>query len=104
MTGIRIKHALLVGLSMLILCLPCMAAPGICVGPVCGDQFSRSAKHYWQLRLQVSDQRGQRERLIVDCRYGVISPRYGPVERGYVEAVAQRACRFLGGRGVDNVS
>ncbi len=73
-----------------------LAAPGICVGPVCGDEISRSAKHHWQLRLRVNDQRGHRERLVVDCRDGVISPLQGPVERGYAAAVARRACRLAG--------
>jgi hypothetical protein len=73
-----------------------MAAPGLCVGPVCGDEIHRSAKHHWQLRLRVGDQRGQHERLVVDCRNGVLSPLAGPVERGYVAAVARRACRLAG--------
>jgi hypothetical protein len=73
---------------------PLAAAPGLCVGPVCGDQFSRSPQFPWQLRLRVSDQGGQRERLVVDCRDGSISPRQGPVERGYAAAVARRACRL----------
>jgi hypothetical protein len=73
---------------------PLDAAPGLCLGPVCGDQFSRSPQFPWQLRLRVSDQSGQRERLVVDCRDGSISPRQGPVERGYAAAVARRACRL----------
>ena len=72
------------------------AAPGLCVGPVCGDEISRSAKHHWQLRLRVSDQMGHHERVVVDCRDGVISPRVGQVERGYAAAVARRACRLAG--------
>ena len=72
------------------------AAPGVCVGPVCGDEISRSAKHHWQLRLRVSDQQGQHERLVVDCRNGGVSPLAGPVERGYAAAVARRACRLAG--------
>lgn len=70
------------------------ALPGICVGPVCGDQFSRSHTYPWQLRLRVSDQQGRHERLLIDCRLGVVSPLQGPVERGYATAVAKRACRF----------
>ena len=73
---------------------PLAAAPGLCLGPVCGDEFSRNPQFPWQLRLRVSDQSGQRERLVVDCRDGVISPRQGPVERGYAAAVARRACRL----------
>lgn len=70
------------------------AAPGLCVGPVCGDQFQRSLDFPWQLRLRVSDQQGRRERLLIDCRNGVVSPQAGPVERGYAAAVARRACRL----------
>lgn len=73
-----------------------LGAPGICVGPVCGDEISRSAKHHWQLRLRVSDQQGRHERLVVDCRNGGLSPLAGPVERGYAAAVARRACRLAG--------
>jgi hypothetical protein len=72
------------------------AAPGLCVGPVCGDEITRSAKHHWQLRLRVNDQQGHRERVVVDCRDGVISPQVGQVERGYAAAVARRACRLAG--------
>lgn len=75
---------------------PAQAAPGICVGPVCGDGFSRSAKHAFQLRLRLSDQAGHHERVTVDCRDGRISPVSGPVERGYGSAVARRVCRMVG--------
>jgi len=75
-------------------CDPVMAAPGICVGPVCGDGFARSSTYPWLLRLRVSDQQGRHERLSIDCRSGALSPLMGPVERGYARAVAQRACRF----------
>lgn len=71
-----------------------LAAPGLCVGPVCGDEITRSAKHHWQLRLRLSDQQGHRERLVVDCRNGQISPQDGAVDRGYAAAVARRACRL----------
>ncbi len=70
------------------------AAPGICVGPVCADSLSRSSVYPWQLRLRLSDQRGQQERLTVDCRNGQLSPREGPVDRGYGAAVARRVCRL----------
>lgn len=73
---------------------PAAAAPGLCVGPVCGDQFQRSSAYPWQLRLRVSDQQGRHERLLIDCRNGVVSPLEGPVERGYAGAVARRACRL----------
>jgi hypothetical protein len=72
---------------------PAHAAPGLCVGPVCGDGFTRGATYPWQLRMRVQDQRGHRERLVVDCRDGSISPLLGPVERGYAAAVGRRACR-----------
>lgn len=91
----RILAALLLALA-LALAPAVHAAPGLCVGPVCGDEISRSAKHHWQLRLRVSDQMGHHERVVVDCRDGVISPRAGQVERGYAAAVARRACRLAG--------
>ena len=71
------------------------AAPGLCVGPVCGDLFSRSSQMDWQLHLRIEDQRGQRERIVVDCRHGEISPQQGPIERGHAAAVARRACRLV---------
>jgi hypothetical protein len=72
------------------------AAPGLCLGPVCGDEITRSAKHSWQLRLRLTDQLGHRERVTVDCRDGRISPPIGLVERAYGQAVARRACRLSG--------
>ena len=75
---------------------PALASPGLCIGPGCADQINRSAKYHWQLNLRVADQRGHRERLIVDCRDGVLSPLTGSVERGYAAAVARRACRLAG--------
>ena len=96
----RLAGLLLLSLLMLLLPVlqvgPAWAAPGVCVGPVCADEISRSAKHHWQLRLRVSDQQGQHERLVVDCRNGGVSPLAGPVERGYAAAVARRACRLAG--------
>lgn len=94
---IRILAALLLALLMNAgTPIPALAAPGICVGPVCGDGFSRSAKHAFQLRLRLSDQAGHHERVTVDCRDGRISPVSGPVERGYGSAVARRVCRMVG--------
>ena len=75
---------------------PAIAAPGLCIGPVCGDEISRSAKHHFQLRLRLSDQQGHRERVWVDCRDGRLSPEAGLVERGHARAVARRACRLAG--------
>jgi hypothetical protein len=69
------------------------AAPGLCVGPVCGEGFDRSGPYPWQMRMRVQDPWGHRERLVVDCRDGSISPLLGPVERGYASAVGRRACR-----------
>ncbi|MEB3200669.1 MAG: hypothetical protein VKK62_09115 [Synechococcaceae cyanobacterium] len=70
------------------------AAPGLCVGPICADQIERSSTYPWQRRLRLSDQRGQHERVVIDCRDGQLSPADGPVERGYGGAVARRACRL----------
>jgi hypothetical protein len=76
---------------------PALAAPGLCIGPVCGDGFQPSPQRPFQLRLRLSDQRGHHERITVDCRDGRISPEFGPVERGYGAAVARRACRLQPG-------
>jgi hypothetical protein len=73
---------------------PSLASPGLCVGLVCADQIQRSELMPWQLKLRVSDQRGQHERLLVDCRDGLLSPRFGQVDRGYAGALAKRACRI----------
>ncbi len=77
------------------------AAPGLCVGPICADEISRSSQFPWQLRLRLSDQRSQRERVVVDCRNGGISPLAGPVERGFAGAVVRRACRLATGPGAE---
>ena len=90
------RCGLLLLLAVLLLAPPGLAAPGLCIGPVCGDEISRSAKNHFQLRLRLTDQRGQRERVVVDCRDGQLSPRVGPVERGHAQAVARRACRLAG--------
>jgi hypothetical protein len=91
-----VRCALALLLSLVLLTAPAVAAPGLCIGPVCGDEISRSAKNHFQLRLRLTDQRGQRERVVVDCRDGQLSPRQGPVERGHALAVARRACRLAG--------
>ena len=75
------------------------AAPGLCIGPICADEISRSDQFPWQLRLRLSDQRAHRERVVVDCRDGGISPLAGPVERGFAGAVVRRACRLAAGSG-----
>ena len=87
------------GLVVVLLALagaPALAAPGLCIGPVSGDEITRSAKHHFQLRLRLSDQLGHHERVLVDCRDGLLSPAAGPVERGHARAVARRACRLAG--------
>ncbi len=75
---------------------PAQASPGLCVGPVCGDDFRRGTQHDFQLRLRLRDQSGHQERITVDCRDGRISPAVGAVQRGYGAAVARRACRLVG--------
>ena len=87
--------ALLMSVGLLVGAVqPSAASPGLCVGLVCADQIQRSAQLPWQLKLRVSDQRGQHERLLVDCRDGVLSPQTGLVDRGYAAALAKRACRI----------
>ena len=85
-------------ISVLLLVFPAgaFAAPGLCIGPICADEISRSAKHHFQLRMRISDQRGHRERVVIDCRNGQLSPAAGLVERGYARAVASKACRLAG--------
>ena len=73
---------------------PAMAAPGLCIGPVCGDDITRSPDHAWQLRLRLSDQQGRHARITVDCRDGQISPPAPAIEPGYARAVARKACRL----------
>ena len=75
------------------------AAPGLCTGPVCADGITRSAKNHWQLVLRLDDQLGHREKVVMDCRAGVLSPRAGLVDRGYATALGQRACRLAGETG-----
>ncbi|MEB3306271.1 MAG: hypothetical protein VKL58_08665 [Cyanobacteriota bacterium] len=94
----RIGPLFLWGASFLLAVLlwgapPAGAAPGLCVGPVCGEGFDRSGTYPWQMRMRVQDPWGHRERLLVDCRDGSISPLLGPVERGYASALGRRACR-----------
>ena len=91
----RLRLSLLLALLLALPALPALASPGLCLGPVCADEFSRSAQYHWQLRLRVNDQQGHHERLVVDCRNGALSPQQGQVERGYAGAVARRACRLV---------
>ena len=98
---IRALMGLVLAIALLIQAAPALAGPGLCIGPVCGDGITRSAKHHWQLRLRLSDQRGHLERITVACRHGVLSPERGPVERGHALAVALKACRLAGEQPVD---
>ena len=88
-------------LAIVMLCMvwltpPAQASPGLCTGPVCADGITRSAKNHWQLVLRLNDQQGHREKVVMDCRAGVLSPRAGLVDRGYATALGQRACRLAG--------
>ena len=75
---------------------PALASPGLCTGPVCADDITRSAKNHWQLVMRLNDQQGHREKVVMDCRAGVLSPMAGQVERGYATALGRRACRLAG--------
>ena len=90
---------LLLALALLLSPGPTQATPGLCVGPICADEISRSSQFSWQLRLRLSDQRARHERVVVDCRDGGISPQAGPVDRGFAGAVVRRACRLAAGGG-----
>ena len=85
--------AVLIGLNV---AQPALASPGLCTGPVCADGITRSAKNHWQLVLRLNDQQGHREKVVMDCRAGVLSPMAGQVERGYATAIGRRACRLAG--------
>ncbi|MEY2643818.1 MAG: hypothetical protein RLZZ611_467 [Cyanobacteriota bacterium] len=94
-----LRHGLFTALALILLWVwpwpqACQAAPGLCIGPVCADQISRSNDHPWQLRLRLTDQRGRSARITVDCRDGVISPQLVAMEPGYSEALARKACRL----------
>ena len=72
------------------------ASPGLCTGPVCADDITRSAKNHWQLVLRLNDQQGHREKVVMNCRAGQLSPMEGPVDRAYATALGRRACRLAG--------
>jgi hypothetical protein len=94
----NLVQLLLLGVLLLLLPgRPAVAAPGLCVGPVCGDEITRSAKHHFQLRLRLNDQMGHHERITVDCRDESLSPSQGLIERGYARALARKACRLAEG-------
>ena len=72
------------------------AAPGLCTGPVCADDITRSAKYHWQLVLKLNDQLGHREKVVMNCKAGQLSPMTGPVDRAYATSIGRRACRLAG--------
>ena len=72
------------------------ASPGLCTGPVCADDITRSAKNHWQLVLKLNDQLGHREKVVMNCKAGQLSPMSGPVDRAYATAIGRRACRLAG--------
>ena len=72
------------------------ASPGLCTGPVCADDITRSGKNHWQLVLKLNDQLGHREKVVMNCRAGQLSPLSGPVDRAYATAIGRRACRLAG--------
>jgi len=88
--------SILIALVTLILSGPVAASPGLCTGPICADNITRSAKNHWQLVLRVTDQLGHREKVVMDCRALVLSPRAGQVDRSYAVALGKRACRLAG--------
>ena len=49
---------------------PVLASPGLCTGPVCADDITRSAKNHWQLILRLNDQQGHREKVVMDLGGG----------------------------------
>ena len=73
-----------------------LASPGLCTGPVCADDITRSAKNHWQLVLKLNDQQGHREKVVMNCLAGQLSPSAGPVDRAYATALGRRACRLAG--------
>ena len=60
--------------GVLFLATPVWASPGLCTGPVCADGITRSAKNHWQLVLRLNDQQGHREKVMMNCRAGQLSP------------------------------
>ena len=76
-----------------------LASPGLCTGPVCADDITRRAKNHWQLVMRLNDQQGHREKVVMDCRAKVLSPRAGQVDRGYATALGVRACRLANEEG-----
>lgn len=99
---LRLQAALLLILWVPLLVVnpgPAVASPGMCTGPVCADGITRSAKNHWQLVLRLEDQQGHREKVVMDCRAGVLSPQAGLVDRGYARALGLRLCRYVSDAG-----
>ena len=92
------RAAMVIGLIVALLMSPCVseASPGLCTGPVCADDITRSAKNHWQLVLKLNDQLGHREKVVMNCRAGQLSPLAGPVDRAYATSIGRRACRLAG--------
>ena len=92
------RAAMVIGLIVALLMSPCAAeaSPGLCTGPVCADDITRSAKNHWQLVLKLNDQLGHREKVVMNCRAGQLSPLAGPVDRAYATSIGRRACRLAG--------
>ena len=89
--------AMLISLfSGLVLPATVEASPGLCTGPVCADDITRSAKNHWQLVLKLNDQLGHREKVVMNCKAGQLSPISGPVDRAYALSIGRRACRLAG--------
>ena len=91
-----IRHLCMALAGVLLLATQVWASPGLCTGPVCADGITRSAKNHWQLVLRLNDQRGHREKVVMNCLAGQLSPMEGPVDRAYATALARRACRLAG--------
>ena len=72
------------------------ASPGLCTGPVCADDITRSAKYHWQLVLKLNAQLGHREKVVMTGKAGQLSPMTGPVDRAYATSIGRRACRLAG--------
>ena len=90
------RHICMALAGVLLLATPGWASPGLCTGPVCADGITRSAKYHWQLVLRLNDQQGHREKVLMNCRAGQLSPMEGPVDRAYATALGRRACRLAG--------
>ena len=89
-----IRQLCMVLAGVFLFATPVWASPGLSTGPVCADAITRSAKNHWQLVLRLNDQQGHREKVVLNCRAGQLSPIAGPVDRPYATALGRRACRL----------